>query len=261
MVKKANPPQKECYICGKIITGKEKLCSPCQVFYDGVLILNFLPFYLKPEIDKEDIVEMLKNPEIVSLIKEIQDMSAEEVQNNISSIAVKAFEKIDQLKNKDIIPTANRYFQAFLDFKTRTPVKKADVYEEDVRRARLEISKGELLPNLDNIEISKEDLDVMASFYRQYYSMDYFQAYISTKNPILKLLFSHVISLRPLISRFKQYAIKNKDYSKKSESLRITKELENALENTDPLLKQIESKVKNADKQNLFDIINKLKKE
>ncbi|MBA7553509.1 hypothetical protein ES705_46101 [subsurface metagenome] len=48
---------------------------------------------------------------------------------------------------------------------------------------------------------------------------------------------------------------------KKSESLKIIKELENAFENTDPLLKQIENKVKNADKQNLFDIIKKLKKE
>lgn len=250
--------EKECYICGRKFSGSLKLCPSCQVFSDGVLILNLLPFHIDSMIDKEDVIEMLKNPEIIQLIKRIQRMSAEEVQNNSSSLTVEAFDKIDQLENKQIIPTANRYFQKFLDFKARVPEKRKELaFEEIVQKARLEIAKGDLIPDFDEIVIPQEDLDVMISFYKPYYTLNYFQLFFRVRSPVLKIIFSHVASLRQLLSQLKHHAPKKP--LKIQEFLKMIKEIEFALKKIEPFLNRIETKMKNADNQNLIDIINRMK--
>lgn len=251
--------EKECYICGTRFSGSQKLCPSCQVFSDGVIILNVLPFHLLPNIDKEDVIEMLKNPEIVQLINRIQEMSAAEVQNNLSSLTLEAFEKIDHLENKNIIPTANRYFQKFLDFKTIILEKREEVtFEEVVQKARLEIAKGDLILKLDEFVIPQEDLDVMISLYKPYYILSYFQLYYRVESPVLKIIFSHEVSLRQLLSQLKSH--RPKKTLKIKEFLLMIKEIETALKKIEPFLNRIENKVKNADKQNLFDIINSMKK-
>ena len=251
-----NKSKKECYICGKLINGEEKLCSSCQIFSDGNLIFNMLPFHLLSEIEKEDVIEMLKNPEIIQLINKIYQMSYEKVQDNLSSLTIEAFEKVNQLENKEIIPTANLYFQAFLDFISRAPKKKRS-YEENVQKVHLEIRKGDLLPKFEDIIITQEDLDIMISSYKPYYSLSYFQLFFRVKSPVLKIIFGHIITLQNLLSQFRDYFEVSR---KRDKVFQVINEIERALEKLKPFMDQLEQKVKNADKGNLLDIINKMKK-
>ena len=199
----------KCYICGKPIPEKEKTCPSCSAFLDSYhlsFLLSLFPFHLYPEIDRQDISEIVKIPEIVAQIKEISHMSIEDLQDNSSFINIKVAELTDQIEDKKLRNTASRFFQLIMDLIVSKAYKgeqqrAEDIYEREFLRAKSLIDKTKILMKLNENEITQEDIDLIFSIDKPY---DIIKGNISKiKTPALKSLVLHNRYLQLYIYRYK----------------------------------------------------------